>query len=60
MGRVKDEVAARNCWPAHKMIEKQVGGVSLAKRGKKSTDDAFAVGTAELHLKRGTPTFVFR
>ena len=51
MGRMKTEAAAKKLLTRAKVIEKQVEMFPLDKKGKKSPDDAFAVGTAELNLK---------
>jgi hypothetical protein len=53
MGRVKNETAAKKLLIRAQLIEKQVDAFPLDQRGKKSADDAFAVGTAELHLNNG-------
>jgi hypothetical protein len=51
MGRVKNEAAAQNLLARARLVEKKLEQFPLNTKGKKSSDDAFAVGTAELNLK---------
>jgi hypothetical protein len=60
MGRVKNETAAKKLLTRAQAIEKQVAAFPLAHGGKKSPGDAFAVGTAELHLNNGQADIRFQ